>query len=747
VRFTKSQTSFKSGRLSPKLYSRIDTSQYKDGAAVLKGFKVIPEGGAETIKGKRWINDSLYSPNVGFEDSKLISFVIGTTQISVALVSNQFNEVTAYIYKYPYTNGTEVAVQIIAAGGLEYDPELFDFAVSDNYLILTHFTGKLTPRYIKFDPDTGDFESLKVLANNALQSPYSDLQDSSISIGNLNVGANTVDLTSSDPDVAALLQSKVSFYAEGLGSRVNGGDNRRYSFVASNFYAKQSDIANGVRVLYNSFYTSSSGDEESLVFAGISTINVWAYNLWGAGNWPKSVTSHEGRIVFGGSVENPMSLVGSSVSSIFNFRGRRNADTGSTVYLSPAGAGDLLTTDPYYFTVSADEDSEITAVRSATDLFIGTDRREYIASGGDSILSATNAQIKPYTSQGVYPISTVTMGNVVAYIDSARKKLFQFKYNDSNGTFLSDELSLLFADLVEGDRLQQLLWAPHVKVLYILTSNEILYGITYDPSSETQAFFETLQTGVTSISYVAARDEEVGETHHRGDHLLMFVRGKGLMAYEQTFYENGIAESYIKEERTEANEYMYLEDVYEISRDGASAYNINGEAYATGVDLFPVPIGAPVFAPPFRAMNLDTKDVVTVESLAPDGINPWFSIDDPALNGASKILIGNIPTYEKVLSTMPIEAGQQWGSAQMGIKNVDELGIRFYKSYSYSISSNGVDWQDVRVADKLGNANTGREETKFSSNPKYDFRVWIKSTKPEPLTITGINMRGVSNDG
>ena len=741
VRFIKSQTSFKSGRLSPKLYNRIDTAQYKDGASVMRGFRIMPEGGADAIKGTRYINEASYSPFAGYEDAKLISFTINGLPVSVAIVASGF-QTFATIYRYPYTFGTETNV-VLSSSILE--PDLFDWTVQDGYLILTHFTGNFEPQFLEFD-QIGNYVATRTLSTSSNVQPFGDLKEDPITISNYT--GSTVDLTSTDAAVVTYLQSKDLFYAEALGSRFNSGDSRTYNFVASNFYGKVSNIANGVRVNFSATFTEGGTATEILTFAGVTQIETWAANLWGANNWPKTVTVHEGRVVFGGNREKPLSIVGSRVNSVTAYNRLTYADTGSDVYRAGKVNTNNVPTDPYLFTISADEDSEITAIRSNGELFIGTDRKEYIATGGDTILSSISVQIKPYTTQGVYPISTETMGNLIVYFDRAKKKVFQFKFNDKNGTFLSDELSLLFDDKMEGDRIQQLVWASHVKVLYVLTENEILYGITYDPSTETTGFFETLQTDVSAITYVASRESLSGaDGHHRGDHLLMVVRGKGIMSYEQTFFEQGESESYIKTDQTDANEYLYLEDVFEIKRNAANNYSINGQGYVTGSDNFPLRSSFPVFTPPFRAMNVDTGEVVTINSLVSDGGNPWSLIDDPAINGASKIIVGNLPSVPKVLATMPIEAGQQFGPAQLGIKNIDELGIRFYKSYSYRISSDGEKWQDVRVADSSGRAKTGRKETKFQGNPKYDFVVYIATDKPEPLTITGINMKGVSNDG
>jgi hypothetical protein len=756
VRFTASQTSFKSGRLSPKLFNRVDTKQYRDGASIMQGFRPISEGAAEVIRGRRFINEELYSPVIGFRDSNVISTAFNGNQVAVVLFTNTFNRLAAYIYRYPYTFGTGVEIELVAANsGPTINANKIDYALVDNSIILTDFNGKVAPIVLSFNSD-GTFKEQFFLPQrlNNLTVPYGKFRDEPVQIGNMNTGNRTVDLTSTDPDVVDILQGKRYYYAEALGYRKNEGDNRTYNFIASNFYTYQEEIPNGVRVKYSAAYVveeQNFGDpvekveEESLIFANVSEFTVWATDIWGPDNWFKTVTTHEGRLVFGGLPEEPLTLVGSEAGEQFNLNRLSIADTGSDIYRA-TDASDIKPTDPYLFTISADEDSEITSLQTTSELFIGTDRREYIATGGDTILSALSVQIKPYTSQGVFPLSTELMGNVVCYIDQPRKKLFQFKFNEANGSFLSDELSIIFNDLLEDDRIRQIRWAPHIKTMFVLTDKEILYGIVYDPSTETQAFYETLQTGVTSICYIAAREEIAGETHHRGDHLLMFVREKGLMSYEQLFFEKGVNESAVKEDRLDANRYFYLEDVYDIKRVGANDYTINGEQLVPNDDKFPIDLLLKPVQVPFVAVNLDTGKNVAIDSLEPDGVSGFFLIDHPDINGASRILVGNYPAT-KTLATMPVEDGQQFGTAQMGIKRVEELGIRFYKSYSYEISSNGQSWQNVRVADSEGNARTGRKESKFSGNPDYDFRVYIRQTKPEPLTVLGINMRGVSNDG
>lgn len=753
VRFIKSQTSFKSGRLSPKLYNRIDTNQYKDGASVIEGFRVLPEGGAEAIKGKRWVNSSLFNAGVSFDESKTFSIQTNGVQRVITLTINGFNEVSLRMDRYPYDYNDAVSIVLVPAGPNRYLPSLYDYAFADNQLTLVHHSGELAPFQIKFTDDGEIFGQRFLDVTNSTfgiaSFPQGEFQSSTITIGSNNVANKTVEITSTDPTVVAFLQGSHTIYGEGIRNVQNSDNLNFYSFVAANYYKVTGNIANGVTATYQyGFFGPHTGVQGRDPLTG--DVNTWSGTAWRDGDYPKTVTYHEGRIVFGGSRTRPMTLFASQVDRTDWLLQRRIASSNSSVFSMNADyEGSITPTDAYVFTVASSTAAEIVNLQATSDLFIGTDRKEYIATGGDTVLSALSVQIKPFTSQGGYPCKSMTIDNGVLYTSGNRKKLFIFKYNHANGSFVSQELSLLFNDLMEDDYIQDLEWAPHIKSILISTGSGKLYGITYDPDNETVAFYNTLELGVKSIAYVGAREDvSSSDSFHIGDHVYMYTTA-GVFTYEQIYFEKGVAESYVKLDRVDENEYMYLDNVFDMVRTGANAYSVHGQAIGTAEDKFFIPNSAPYKAPPYRVTNLDTGDVVTINTLtlAPTEPDVFGYLDHPDLNGASRVVIGNPPFYEKVLATMPIEAGQQFGPAQLGIKNIDELGIRFYKSYSYKISGNGVDWQEVRVADKLGNANTGREETKFQASHKYDFIVWIKLDKPEPLTITGINMRGVSNDG
>jgi len=272
-----------------------------------------------------------------------------------------------------------------------------------------------------------------------------------------------------------------------------------------------------------------------------------------------------------------------------------------------------------------------------------------------------------------------------------------------------------------------------------------LYGITYDPQAEVTAFYDTDISGISAIVYVTARaDQSNDDSHHRGDHLLMFEDGLNYLTIEDIFFELGINNSFIKEDVLNVNRYLFWDYAYTIRRTSANNFSINGETLSNADDLFPVESSLHMSYPTgFLAYNTTTGEVFDPQIGVTNGN---LVVNAPEASGTDKIILG-VPQGQKILATMPIEAGAQFGTAQMGIKRIDELGVRFYKSYAFQISNNGTDWQTVRVANSLGQANTGREEIKFQGSWDYDNVVYIRSMIGEPLEITGINMRGVSNDG
>ena len=780
MRFTSSQTSFKAGRLSPKLYNRVDTTQYRDGASELSGCRPMIEGGVERIKGFRKINDLFLGTDFTGNVKRPFSFVMYGETINGFFVSIGA-AVRLYILKTNYTaviqNSGVNYVQLIQTGPTTYDLQEFDWAIIDNSIVITHYRGDMVPFVISFEETLTSFTvalfadgvCIPIGALNAnygtggifpffnkltTGNPYlyamNDLGEKEIfvTISAFTIGTLSIDVTSLDAATTAILQKTPILYLENIGKK-DFGDTFVRSVIGAAFYFNIGSVAGGAK-----FQTSPTdiwlpGPTDTMNLLGITATNVWAYSAWYEGNWPKTVTSHEGRLVFGGTPDKPLALFGSKVGNYKNFSHIKRPYSGSE-FLAYQAAGPTIGTDPFAFTLANKEDSFITFLRSSGNLVIGTDRKEYVASGGDTLFSALSVAIKPQTAIGSKPVTTASNGNSTFFLSRQGKTLHQFKHNDSNGSFTSTELSLLFGDLIDNNAIKKVEWCPHINTLLILMESTDLYGIVINDQAQVAAFYKTGLSSVRDMSYVY--DINSIGTERKGPHIILSHLTYGLLAYEQTYFEMGRYSSDVNNGDVLQNAFLFRSASVAMRRQSTTSFAWGGTT-VTGVGLDGVPIPLAMFPIGTEVTITIGTDrtaleeiVITIPATPLGGIAGYHVHTRSDFSDNSLFLIG-LPAIEMSLATMPIEAGQQWGTSQMGIKNIDTIGVRFYRSYSVEVSAGEGTWEEVVCATVDGDSADARKEVKFSSSPKYDQIVYLRNTKTEPCTIIGLNMRGVSNDG
>jgi hypothetical protein len=100
------------------------------------------------------------------------------------------------------------------------------------------------------------------------------------------------------------------------------------------------------------------------------------------------------------------------------------------------------------------------------------------------------------------------------------------------------------------------------------------------------------------------------------------------------------------------------------------------------------------------------------------------------------------------VKTLPLEAGQIAGSAQAEIKRIDQISLRFYKTYSARVGENdlkldNLTFRGTETFDSPVLAFTGAKTYKFDGTQDRDVRIIIESDEPTPHTLLGITARGV----
>lgn len=777
MRFSTSQNSFRSGRLSEKLHQRFDSAQYREGMSEMVGMKPLPEGGMERVKGSRHIHVRNYE-TVPIKSMKHFHFVLKDVPWIMTIRTLENNKTTigfnrTNYYYVPFSD--EGHETIIKAGATYYDASLFDMTMDGEKIFITHFSGDFVPLAVWRD-DSGQWliraltTNVSMLRNRndttgslavsgtyhagAFTFPMEDLEQRTFTISNFNSTNMTIDLTSTNATIATWLQGADIIYAEGLGSK-DFGDGATRAVAMSTFYRVQEQITNGVRVSVDLTYSGS----DAMVYFSVS-VKLSSRNIWSRFNQPKTVTNHEGRLVFGGCPSHPLNIFGSKVGRNNFFCQLRFVDPLSEFVSVPPPFGDVEVTDPYIYKMSSRGDNFITNIQSIGHLCVFTDVKEHIATGNDTILSALSVNIKPQSSQGSSPIASTTDGMAVYYLSKQGKTIYRFKYNGKNGSMLSTEIGLLLSDVFEEDTALDIEWVPYLNSLLVLMKSGKVWALQVSSDGEFIAPWDTNLSGVKALCYVTGLYMGDYARQYLGAHVAYSTFDEvneidTMYAFDPQFVEDGKSFPVVGD--ITENEAMYHECVVRQFRQNSEEGELNDVIFNGQLfnqfDPDPTPYVLPALVyhegEELIIIDIDTKEkypyTVTGGGFVHDSLTYRF-INDPVINALPKILICK---KHKTVSwaTLPVEAGQQWGSAQLGIKNIDTLSFRAYKTYSLEFSSDKEKWDEANFTDEDG-FNTGRRvEKKFSSNPKYDMIIYMRNNKAEPVTLTGLSMRGVSNDG
>ena len=906
MRFTHSLMSFRSGRLSPRLFNRVDTTQYRDGMSELINFRPLVGGGGTRPMGTRQVplyalRQEVYEVGNGFpvgyaapafleDGAEVKSFNINVLGESCLIIMCRVpsNEVRMYIIYSNYTKYLdayrphpdpnfsttiyEPFIQVIPEGNTKYSIEGFTHACTGDSLVIAHDSGTMCPFYLKFGFNGDDLEcavnpvfkywenrigplgeqSFSLNGNPRLLGsgyyidprmlPLLDIAErSTVTLSEQNASARTISVTFTNlADYEMAVKSPILYIETfGNGKFEEGEFTITKNFPVGNFFIL-TDTAPVIgvgtwKLSYMFWHSLNSGAEPVFTFGRINksdtsySTNTWTVSAWRDGEYPKRVTTFEGRVIFAGTKSLPLTVFGSSIFQDFakaKFGQIRIPDTGIVnVTTSPTTSGPTLITDPFVFGIRGLDDSVINNIVGSSVLFVGTDTAEYSMHGGDTALSALSVNNRSVSGYGSVPNTMFTNGKTVYFVTDNGRGLVKARYNPENGSTMDVRLDILIDDYLDDDFIKTLRWAPHINTLFVLLNSGRLLGIVESEQTETTAPYDTGLTDVVAISvnkptppdalrYLAGTAEESlynKSYFDLGDHVsvirrkeegsttdpLNVFKGKGTIEiYEPTSLNKQLERGITVIDHSENNEFLYYDKQlhFVIDKDASltspqyyQIYCLPDTDYRTTStevhDFLPIStdaldVGDEIVV--FIANNADdeNRQYLTFDRLeftiTEDMLNSYgseyrlplektiseygFDPNVPSM-GAGWYVSGKIHfilckkkhVRGMYITSLPVEAGQQWGTAQMGIKNIDQIGLRAYKTYSVDVSSGeGTPeyWEEVVFADDEGkNPLASRKGLHFSSSPKYDQIIKLRNIKPEPCTITGINLRGVSNDG
>lgn len=437
----------------------------------------------------------------------------------------------------------------------------------------------------------------------------------------------------------------------------------RYAVTSVNSGTKEESLASGPTTANNDL--STAGNYNTIQWptvAGVSDYNVYRYTngLWGfigpagdngtfvdrnilpdtsitppiqispfngPGNFPRAVSYHQQRRVFGGTLNQPQNLW------------MTRAGTEKNLGYSIPSRDD----DGIGLRVVSREANTIRHIVPMDDMILLTSGGEWQVSAADSgPITPANVSVKPQGYTGASNVQPVVTNRTILFAQDRGGAVRELEFSWQSQSFQTTNVSILAPHLFDYHTVRQLAFTRSpVPSLWSVRDDGVLLGMTYVPEHEVRAWHQHITDGAfESICSIAEGDEDV---------IYAVVRRT----------VNGQTMRYIERKHT--------------------------RRFDTPSDQFFVDSGATyVGAPASTISGLYHLEGKTVAILADGGVSPsqvvtggQVTLDAPA----SKVQIG-LP-YVSRIKTLPLSIQTQ-AFGQGSVKNISKVHLRVISSNGFS---------------------------------------------------------------
>lgn len=426
------------------------------------------------------------------------------------------------------------------------------------------------------------------------------------------------------------------------------------------------------------------------LYAATAT-EIWSEGAWSAyRGYPRAGTVHEQRLVAGGTAHQPSTIWGSKVAFFEDFE--RGVEDG----------------DSYAHQLAALELNAIQWLASLKALLAGTTGSEWRIIGDElgSIITATKVSAKQFSYYGSEYVQSENTGEVVLMIERKARKLREIR--PEGDSFVTKDLSLFASHLFADGYIVQMSWQRDAKILWAVTSDGRLLGMTYHPEESVLGWHPHVTSGsfrsVACIYGDTGADDEV------------WVIVERTVGSTQVFY----VERMFPEGWEDREDYFGVDSG--LSYSGTPVSTVGGMEHLAGET-----VDALVDGVVYSELTVDDLGVVAL----PSGIT------------GSTIHIG-LP-FTSLLSPFRLDADTQLGVHLAKSKRIDNLYVRVYRSAGISYDFGGA---SIPYKAKDGQVTTGIfGETSAEDLPlinktsnTFDPVLTIRQAQPLPLTVMAIRV-------
>lgn len=764
MKFNALRSNFSSGHWSEKMLSRTDTEQYKNACTVLKNFIPLLHGGAMKRPGTESVipTGPLVTQNyVGAPRKMLVASIVDAdNDIDEWLMAFNGNGTLPGPYAIRLTDNVHRAIapgtsiNVLVDGSFTPTGEEHYSSVG-NYVIIVFPDGKKEPRVITRIRKTNTGTTPSDARNFEMYrwSDFCNLVETSGFIYDvfqkewngypflprqLNNTAGTITVAgaaSTVGGVVTLTASNAIFKASHVRSLWKLGSSTvsiregvvRITSVTS------ATVATGVVL-------STLPPTASVTVYGGNATTWWAESAWNDyRGWPRSLTNYQGRLIFGGSPDQPNAIWGSKIGAPFFFFEQPFIQDDSTgIYLSDNSRSFTLYPD-------TSEAADIVGVTGFSNLIINTDKFEIVARGTQGALGPLDAEFKSTTSYGASQCQPVKVGSTIIYVQATEKTIREVIYNFDSDQFVSPDLGFLSDDLIYENipnislaalqqyRIRQFAYMREPSILWcLLTDGNNFSGkivaLHLDREYKFNAWFEIELTELPNsvISIACSRDTLFMGVNSPGDTWGPIVKmGK-------------IHEMHTADEM----QVSFTDRLLNVSLD-----NMRGSTDAVDGVRTTFTISSD-YAGQTVSVMADRKYVGDFPVVLSGGLYTVTLPNPPQLD----FCVGY--KYQADLETMPLELGNQIAeSSHARIKRADEVVFSFYRSFGAQYGKSFDELFDLDFLD-YGSYNQQNNLPLFSGQIVrsldfgYDrqYSICVRSDSPYPCMLLSITARGVTYD-
>lgn len=252
----------------------------------------------------------------------------------------------------------------------------------------------------------------------------------------------------------------VENYVSNTGGRLvfESPDSIGYGFVQ--ITAVGSGMEATATVIEDLKYLRYIGDTE-----GVPTTTFWAEGAWSdVRGYPRALTVHEQRLLFGGTSFQPATWWGSVIDDYENFLYGTDDDSA------------------YMLTLAGLQLNMIQWMVSVTALLIGTSGGEWAVSGDTqgNIITATRVDAKQQSSFGSEYVGAFEQQGQVLFVQRKGLRLREVTYSIDNAQYNANDLTAFAAHLTTSGIVMIAFQRDPTPTVWLVTNDGQLLGLTYD---------------------------------------------------------------------------------------------------------------------------------------------------------------------------------------------------------------------------------------------------------------------------